>query len=83
MLSIALSYLGGARICDLRVIYRPIKKKVMFSCALWNVIDAINETHNFSFPLDCRSLQNIEAELGPKIDVNDFEFFERAISEKK
>ena len=27
MLSITLSYLGGARICDLRVIYRPIKKR--------------------------------------------------------
>ena len=36
MLSLTLSYLGGARICDLRVLHRPIKKKVIFSC-MWNV----------------------------------------------
>ena len=30
MVSITLSYLGRARICDLRVLYRPIKKKLYF-----------------------------------------------------
>ena len=59
MVSITLSYLGGARICDLRVLYRPIKKKVIFSY-IWNVIDAINETYNFSFPTDHASLAEIE-----------------------
>ena len=57
--SITLSYLGGARICDLRVFHRPIKKKVIFSY-IWNVIDAINETCKFSFPVDHTSLLEIE-----------------------
>ena len=30
MVIITLSYLGGARISDLRVLYRPVKKKVIF-----------------------------------------------------
>ena len=30
MVSITLSYLGGARICDLCMLYRPIKKKLYF-----------------------------------------------------
>jgi len=59
-LSITLSYLGGARICDLRVLCRPIKKKVIFSY-IWNVIDSVNETFQFSFPMDHQSLMNIEA----------------------
>ena len=59
MLSLTLSYLGGARICDLRVLCRPINKKVIFSY-MWNVIDAINETFAFSFPLDRCALIDIE-----------------------
>ena len=31
MLGITLSYLGGARICNLRVLYCPIKTEVIFS----------------------------------------------------
>ena len=30
VVSITLSYLDRARICDLRIIYRPIKKKLYF-----------------------------------------------------
>lgn len=60
MVNITLSYLGGARICDLRVLCRPITKKVMHSY-VWNVIDAINETCKFQFPLDHASLMNLEA----------------------
>ena len=58
-LSLTLSYLGGARICDLRVLRHPIKKKVIFSCA-WNVVDSINETFAFSFPLDRATLIDIK-----------------------
>ena len=59
MVSITLSYLGRAYICDLRVLYRPIKKKVIF-IYVWNVIDAINETHSFSFPTEYACLTEIE-----------------------
>lgn len=58
--SITLSYLGGAHICDLRVLHRPITKKVMHSY-IWNVADAINETCKFQFPLGNASLMNVEA----------------------
>ena len=59
MVSITLSYLGEARICDLRVLHRLIKKKVLFSC-IWNVIGAINETYSFSFPIEHAFLVEIE-----------------------
>ena len=54
MLSITLSFLGGARTCDLSVLHRPIRKSVMFSC-IWNVIGATNETFQFEFPEDAES----------------------------
>ena len=43
MLSIILSFLGGTRISDLQILYRPVKKKLIFSY-MHNVIDAINKT---------------------------------------
>ena len=50
MISLNLSYLGGARIYYLRVLHRPKKKKVIF-LYVWNVIDVINETYAFLFPI--------------------------------
>ena len=46
--------------CDM-----PSYKKKMLSY-VWNVIDAINETHSFSFPTDYKSLLNVEDGLGRK-----------------
>ena len=59
MVSITLSHLGSARICNLRVLCRPMHKKVLFSC-IWNAVNAINETRSFSFPTDHASLLEIE-----------------------
>ena len=42
MLHMTLSYLSGARIDDLRVIYRPVTHCTIFRY-IWSVIDAINQ----------------------------------------
>jgi len=60
MLSMILSFLGGTRISDLQILYRPVRKKLIFSY-IHNVIDAINETLVFQFPLDIEKLTKIEA----------------------
>ena len=49
----------GSRICDQRVLCRPITKSVIMSCT-WNVIDSINETYEFDFPTDPASLVRLE-----------------------
>ena len=59
MLSMTLSCLGRAHYCDLRVLYRPTHKKILLSCT-WNVIDSTNATFTFSFPLDARTLIDME-----------------------
>ena len=80
ILSITLSYLAGARIYNSRLICRPIKKKVVFSC-MWNMINTINERHNLSFLLDYRSLSNIKTELG-KIDASILNFLSEQFHRK-
>ena len=59
MLSMILSYLGRACSYDIRGLYQPMYKFVLIEY-IWNVIDSINETFSFSFPLDMRALIDIE-----------------------
>ena len=59
MLHMTLSYLSGARISDLRVIYRPVSKMTIFRY-IWSVIDAINQTFQFSFPVSAVELSKLE-----------------------
>ena len=59
VLSMTLSYLGGAHSCGMRVLCRPMHEKVLLSYT-WNVVNSMNETFAFSFPLDARTLIDME-----------------------
>ena len=61
-----LQYIAGARLVDIRIIYRPISLSAILG-GIWETVDAINACFAAPFPTDLASLKKIEVSFRKKV----------------